>query len=100
MQCIEKAKTASLFPFFTRMSQEGIGKAVFCFTVQLNCTAVWVNAQIIEKIESLPEIRIGLNESHIRKCSSKYNFRKQCSKKETNELFAQGYSFCKKKDIL
>ncbi len=27
---------------------------------------------------------------------SKYNFRKQCSRKETNELYAQGYSFCKK----
>jgi len=47
--------------------------------------------------KSVPEIRIGLNESHIRKCSSKYNFRKQCSRKETNELFAQGYSFFKKK---
>jgi hypothetical protein len=26
---------------------------------------------------------------------SKYNFRKQCTRKETNELCAQGYSFFK-----
>jgi hypothetical protein len=29
---------------------------------------------------------------------SKYNFRKQCSSKETNELYAQGYFiFCEEK---
>jgi len=28
---------------------------------------------------------------------SKYNFRKQCTRKETNELYAQGYSFFKRK---
>jgi hypothetical protein len=29
---------------------------------------------------------------------SKYNFRKQCTRKETNELCAQGYSFFKWKE--
>jgi len=38
------------------------------------------------------EIRIGLNESHIRKCSSKQvQLPEAMFQKETNELFAQGY---------
>jgi hypothetical protein len=42
----------------------------------------------------LPSIRIGLNESHIRKCSSKQvQLPEAMFQKETNELFAQGY-FC------
>jgi hypothetical protein len=40
----------------------------------------------------LPSIRIGLNESHIRKCSSKQvQLPEAMFQKETNELFAQGY---------
>jgi len=38
------------------------------------------------------KLRIGLNESHIRKCSSKQvQLPEAMFQKETNELFAQGY---------
>ena len=51
--------------------------------------------QVKKLLKSLPEIRIGLNESHIRKCSSKQVQLPEAMFQEGNErVVCSGLFFC------